>query len=257
MEETTSTAVVPTKRLRFNWIIGVVARPRRTFEQIASQPGGVWLTPILLLTVTTVIRVLVAGWIRQGIVLSSGPPLPPDFQFYSPEQQAQYMQAIQATSGPVFIYIFPLIASLLGIWVGWIMVSALLHLVATLFGGRGWMGYAVNLVAWASIPFAVRDIVRVAAMLFTHQLIDNTGLSGFAPAGGEMIFLAAILSLIDVYLIWHIILLIIGVREGMGLSAIKAVLGVVLTIGLVIGVQALLDYLVSRLGSLTIIRPFF
>lgn len=257
MEETTTTAVVPGKRLRFDWIVGVIAHPRGTFEQIASQSRGLWLTPILLLTATTIARVLVAGWIRQGIVASSGPPLPPDFQYYSPEQQAQYMQAIQATSGPVFLYILPMIASLFGIWIGWILVSGLLHLVATLSGGRGWMGYTVNLVAWASIPFAVRDIVRVAAMLISHQLIGNTGLSGFTPAAEEMTYLSALLSLIDIYLIWHIILLVIGVRAGMGLSAIKATVGVLIVIGTVIGVQALLEYLVSRLGSLTIIRPFF
>ncbi|MGW8250058.1 MAG: YIP1 family protein [Anaerolineales bacterium] len=248
---------MPNKRLRFNWVIGVIAHPRSTFEQIASQTRGVWLIPILLLTLTTIVRVLVSGWIRQGIVMNSGPTLPPDFQYYSPEQQAQYMQAIQATSGPVFLYILPMIASLFGIWIGWILVSGLLHLVATLSGGRGWMGYTVNLVAWASIAFAVRDIVRVAAMLISHQLIGNTGLSGFAPAAEGMTYLSALLSMIDIYVIWYILLLIVGVRAGMGLPVIKATVGVLIVIGTIFGLQALLVYLMSRLGSLTIIRPFF
>jgi hypothetical protein len=257
MEETTTTADGPNKRLRLDWITGVIIHPRRTFEHIASQNKGVWLTPILILTLTTLLRVLVSGWIRQGIVLSSGPQLPPDFEYYSPEQQAQFMQAIQATTGPVFMYVFPLIAALSGVWVGWILVSGVLHLVATLSGGRGGMGLAVNLVAWASIPFAVRDIVRISAMLVTRQLIDTAGLSGFAPAGGEAGYLFALLSLIDIYIIWHMLLLILGVRVGMGLSTIKAILVVLFTVGLVVGMQALLNYLVNRLGSLTIIRPFF
>ena len=36
---------------------------------------------------------------------------PPDYQYYTPEQQAQYMQAIQSTQGPVFVYVLPSIAS--------------------------------------------------------------------------------------------------------------------------------------------------
>lgn len=247
------------KRLRFDWILGILFHPRRTFEQIAAQPRGAWLLPMLVLTLSTLGRVLASGSIRQRILLSTGPVLPPDFQYFSPEQQAQFMQASQATTGPVFMYVFPSIAALLGIWIGWLLVSGMLHLVVTLLGGRGETMYSVNLVAWASLPFVVRDLVRIVAMLASGQLIESTGLSGFAPPdpGGGVTYLAALLSLIDIYLIWHVILLITGVRAGNGLSLGKAGGGVFVTIGLVVAFQALLDYLINRLGGLTIVRPFF
>jgi hypothetical protein len=259
MAENEIESVQPYRRLRFEWLTSVILHPRRAFEQIAAQPRGVWLVPMLALTLTTLGRVLVSGSIRQQILLSSGPFLPPDFQYYSPEQQAQFMQASQATTGPVFMYIFPALAALLGIWIGWLLVSGLLHLVVTLLGGRGETVYSINLVAWAGLPFVIRDLVQVVAMLVTDQLIENTGLSGFAPADptGGVTYLAALLSLVDIYLIWHIMLLIIGVRAGNGLSSGKAASGVLFTIGLVVALQALIDYLINRLGSLTIVRPFF
>lgn len=252
-------ATKPTKRLRFDWMFGIVLHPGRTFEQIASQAKSTWLTPMLLLTLATIARVMVGGRIKQGIMLSAGPTLPPDFQYYSPEQQAQFLQAAQATSGPVFIYVFPLIVALAGVWIGWLLVGGLLHLVVTLLGGRGETGYSINLVAWASIPFTVLEIVRTVFLLATKSLINSPGLAGFAPTNpdGSSTYLTALLSLVNIYLIWHIILLIIGVRKGSGLSAVKAISGVTFTIGLVVAVQALISFLLSKLGGMTIIRPFF
>jgi len=214
---------------------------------------------MIVLTLATLARVLISGSIRQQAALSGAPVLPPDFQYYSPEQQAQFMQAAQATSGPVFIYIFPAILALLGVWVGWLLVGGLLHLVVTMFGGRGETSYSINLVAWAGLPFAIRELVRAGAMLATRQLIDAPGLSGFAPVdpSGTATYLAALLSLVDIYLIWHMLLLIIGVKLGNSLSLVKAASGVIITLGIVVGVEALLAYLVGKLGSLTIIRPFF
>lgn len=249
----------PSKRIRFDWAIGMIFHPGRTLEQITSQAINSWLTPMSLLTLATIARVLVAGRIKQALMLSVGPTLPPDFQYYSPEQQAQFLQAAQATSGPVFVYIFPLITALLGVWIGWLLVGGLLHLVVTLLGGRGETGFSINLVAWASIPLTVLEIVRAAVMLATNQLIENPGLAGFAPTSpdGDSTYLAALLALVNIYLVWHIVLLIIGVKKGSGLSAAKASGGVIFTVGLVIAAQALISFLLGKLGGLTIIRPFF
>jgi hypothetical protein len=71
------------------------------------------------------------------------------------------------------------------------------------------------------------------------------------------LFLASLMGLLDIYVIWYIVLLIFGVRAGNGLSAGKAIAAVLITVLLVLLVQALLGVAFSRLGSLTIIRPFF
>ncbi len=246
-------------RFQFNWVPEVLFRPRRAFAKITAQNHGVWLTPLLVLTLMMVARVLASGWVRQNFAMTGELPLPPDFQYYSPEQQAQFMQAMQATQGPVFIYVFPLISGVLGIWLGWLLVGGLLHLVTTMLGGRGDTMSAMNLVAWASLPFAVREGVRVAALVISRQLIENPGLSGFAPidSSGIMAYLSAWLPLVDLYLIWHIILLVLGGRAANSLTPGKAMSGVVLTMLVILGLQALVSFLSTQLGSLTIIRPFF
>lgn len=39
-------------------------------------------------------------------------------------------------------------------------MGGLLHLVLTMLGGRDSTGGALNIVAWAALPFALRDLVR-------------------------------------------------------------------------------------------------
>ncbi|MGH2524088.1 MAG: YIP1 family protein, partial [Anaerolineales bacterium] len=228
MTESASLPLERPRRFHFDWVLPALFRPRQTFAQIAEQAGDVWLTPIAILMALALVAVAVAGPLKQAAA-QTGQTLPPDFEFWTPEQQAQFMQAQAATSGPVFVYVFPAIVSVLGVWVGWLVMVGLLHLVLTLIGGRGSTRTAMNVVAWASLPFAVRELVRIGAMLTTRQLIANPGLSGFAPAGGgASAFLAAFLGLIDIYLIWHIVLLVFGVRAGNGLATAKAAGGVLL-----------------------------
>jgi hypothetical protein len=247
------------RRFQFDWIPTVLFHPKQAFSQIMAQSSAVWLTPMLVLTLASLARVLVTGSINQAAAKTGQVSLPPDFQYYSPSQQAQFMQAAQATQGPVFVFVFPALSALVAIWMGWLLVGGLIHLVLTLLGGRGDTGAAMNLVAWAALPFAIRDLVRAGSMLSTHQLIQRAGLSGFAPVGESSLnlFLSALLALVDIYVIWHVLLLIVGVRTGDGLSRSKAVGGVLLTVLLALCLQALLGFAAAKLGGMTIIRPFF
>jgi hypothetical protein len=258
MTEVVLPPVETTRRFRFDWVLGVLFRPRRTLAQIMTQTTGVWLLPLLILTLTALLQVAAAGPVKQAAAVS-GQTVPPMFEYYTPEQQAQMLQALEATSGPVFIYVFPALVSVSAIWIGWLAVSGLMHLILTLLGGRGDTGSALNLVAWASLPLAIRDLVRAGSLVFGKRLIENPGLSGFAPTGDSdlALFLIALLGLVDIYVIWQGILLVIGARSGNGISIAKALSAVLITLLLVLLFQALVGFGIAKLSSLTIIRPFF
>lgn len=261
MAETTSPPV-PLQRpngLPFHWVFPALFQPGQTFKKIAAQNRAVWLLPMLILSVTSIAEVLASGWLKRMAALAGQVTLPPDFEFMTPEQQAQIMQALEASSGPVFMYVFPMLAVLLKIWLGWLLVGGLIHLVLTLLGGRGHTPATMNIVAWASLPFAVRALVRAVALVTTRQLINHPGLSGFAPADGldASLYGIALLSLVDIYLIWHIVLLAIGSREVSNLSGGKAWTGVLTTILVLTAVQALISFGIQKASGLTIIRPFF
>ena len=229
-------------------------RPRQGFQEMTSESRGTWLTPMLLLSITAILVVVVAGYLKSRAAMMGEVTLPPDWQYWTPEMQNNYMQAQQATQGPVFNYIMPMIGSLAGLWVGWLLLAALLHFGSTLLGGRGSMQSALNIVAWASLPFAVRDILRIIFMLAAGHTIASPGLSGFTTTTG---FVAQLFTRLDIFLIWHVILLVIGFAISDSLPRAKAVTGVFVVVLLVLFAQAGLGALTSSFGGLAVQRPFF
>ena len=209
---------------------------------------------MLILTITAILVVVVAGYLKSRAALTGEIPLPPDWQFWTPEMQNNYMQAQQATQGPVFLYIIPMIGSLTGLWLGWLLLAGLLHFGSTLLGGRGSMQSALNIVAWSSLPFAVRDVLRILFMLAAGHAIVSPGLSGFTSTPG---FIAQLLTRVDIFLIWQVVLLMIGFALADGLPRGKAVTGVLVVVLLVLFAQAGLGALTSSFSGLAVQRPFF
>ena len=244
----------PSRRFDFPRLLPVLTRPRRVFAEMASEARGTWLTPMLVLTVTALLVVLVSGFLKTRAAMLGEVAMPPDWQYWTPEMQNNYMQAQQATQGKTFMYIIPLVGAWTGLWLGWVLVAGLLHLGSTLLGGRGTMQGALNVVAWASLPFAIRDLLKVIYMFAAGHAIGSPGLSGFATSAG---FLPQLLSRVDLFVIWYIILLIIGIAVFDGLSRGKAVVDVLVVILLVLFAQAGLGTLVSNMGGQAVQRPFF
>src|SRR5829696_9169195 len=197
----------PTRRFDLPRAWAILFRPRRGFQDMAAESRSTWFTPMLLLSIMAILVVVVAGYLKSQAALTGEVQLPQDWEFWTPEMQENYMRAQQATQGPVFLYIMPMISSLTSLWVGWLLLAGLLHFGSTLLGGRGSMQTALNIVAWASLPFAVRDILRIVFMLAAGHAINSPGLSGFTTTPG---LVAQLLTRVDIFLIWNVILLVIG-----------------------------------------------
>ncbi len=243
---------------RFDLALPVLFRPRSALARVAESSRPIWRAPILLLVLAAVAHALVAGSFKAAAAAAGELTLPPGFEFYTPEQQAQFMQAVTATNNPTFNYLLPALGAALGVVVVWLVTSWLLHLILTLFGGRGTSGATLNGVAWSSMPIVVRYVVQLVAMLLTDRLIGAPGLSGFAPAGEGFVraLLAGVLSNVDIYLLWQIVLLVIGVRLSSQLPAVKCWSAVLLTVLIVLVLRALPGAIMAQFGGLTVIRPF-
>ena len=261
MNDMSLVSLEPDGRWRFDWLLPALFQPRRTFARIAGLETAVWQTPILILILTGLIRTLVNGSVKAAANLAaanSGAP-PPGFEFYTPEQQAQLQQAMAATSGPVFTYLLPSVVAVIGIYLGWLILGWVIHLGLTLMGGRGSSRQALNIIAWTLLPFAIRDIVRIAAMWTTGQPLTALGLSGFAPVGEgtSTIYLTTLLSFVDIYLLWHILLLLIGVRAAEPISRAKAWSVALFTVIAFLLIRALPALIAAQFDGLTVVRPFF
>lgn len=259
IEENDLPEETPRRPLRPDWIFPLFFRPGKTLRTIGETEGNNWLAPLLVLSLLAIVFTLAAGPLRVIEAQSQVPQLPPDAQYWTPEMVQDYLNANQPNTGPLMIYVLPGLGALLGVWGGWFILGGVLHLALTLSGGRGSRSADFNLAAWASLPFAVRYIVQIVAMLVTRRLITAPGLSGFFPAdaAGLTAYLAMIAGLVDIYLIWQVVLLIVGAAAGARLPVAKAAGAVLVSMLLLLVLQALPGFLLAQLGSLSVQRPFF
>ncbi len=247
------------RRLRLDWIPAVLLRPGKTLPQIVAYDAPSWLAPLLLLSLLALIFTLVAGPLRIQAALSTPPQLPTDFQYWSPDAQQKFMESNVPNTSFLLMYGLPGLGALLSVWVSWFLLGAVLHLALTMSGGRGSRAADFNLAAWASLPFALRWIVQILAMLIGGQLILHPGLSGFFLEGiGRLnAYLAGMAGLFDLYLVWQFVLLVIGAASSSGITRAKAIGAVLASLLLLLVLQALPGFLLSQLSGLAVQRPFF
>lgn len=243
----------PARRFDFSRLFSVLLRPSETFTELTNEARASWLTPMLVLSLTTIVVIVVSGYMQSKAAAMGEVPLPPDWQYWSPEMQNDYMQAQQAGQGTTFVYILPLVGALTALWLGWVFVAGLLHLGSTLLGGRGSMQGALNVVAWASLPFALRDVLRIIFMLAVGHAIVSPGLSGFISTPG---FLAEVVQRIDLFWLWYLILLVIGLAIADGLPRNKAFVAVAAVLLMILAAQAGVGSLISNIGSRGAASPF-
>jgi hypothetical protein len=173
----------------------------------------------------------------------------------SAEQQAQ-MESI-ATS-PLIIVVFPAILGLVGRAVGWLAWAGALYLAGIALGGRSTFGQMFRMVVWIWLPYTLRGLLQTVYVLASGQLITNPGLSGLvqdnrpvaeivvAPPSLDQTLLTAFLSGVDLFLVWHLILLVIGVTAVTRLPKRKAML---VTLGVWVLLTAL-NLIPTLIGSL-------
>ncbi len=247
----------PKNKLKFDWLVQLLFKPKNTLDLIFAEARPNWQTPLLVLGVVGFIQALIAGPIKKTAI-EMGTNLPPDFQWYSPEQQQQFLQAQASQTSPLFLYVFPILGLVIGIFITWFLLRSLLHLSLTLAGSRAKSMLSGNLAAWSVTPLILRSIVRIIAMLATKSQITITGLSGLVTAdGGFTAFLYAFLALIDIFVVWQLVLVLIGAQKISNLPRFKAWGVAALAFFILLLLEALPGFIGSQLSGLTMTRMFF
>lgn len=210
------------ENLQLNWVLPIFIHPRKAIKNIIEQEKPVWLTPLLILSVLVILAGLIAWPIRRNAIIN-GFTMPEDFQYYSTDQQTQFLEAQTSQSSALMTFIFPVLGSLIGIWLFWFLASSILHMGHFISGSSTAKGGYFNLLAWAMSPFMVRQVIQILAMLVSQKTITAAGLSGFVNGTGAGAgYLAGILGQVDIYFIWMIVLLLLGIIPLSGLMKTKS-----------------------------------
>ena len=238
------------------WLLGIFFRPKKIFNKIARQASGMWFLPLLIMSILTIAYAGVSArtstpftamnmqemdsgtfsqeidagtMIMEGAVDNEGG----EYNFNDSQQTPAASKSSALLKG---------IGGVIRVWGSWLILSMVLYLSLTLSGGRTESFHLLNIVAWAGLPLALRDLVRIVGISLTHTAILNPGLSGLlsANAGGSLaLFLGSLFGLLDIYLFWKLGLLVLGGKTVSGLGIGKSLKAVLIHVLILLALYAL------------------
>ncbi len=261
----TSEAVLPTtNRNLLNLTWDLIRRPKAAFRYLRENGGRSWIAVALLVLALTILPVVVAAPItaREAeeairLVLEQQAETG---QTISPEMQ---QQATQFSTNPIFTVIFPSIMGIIGLLLTWLVWSGALHLLSTMLGGAENFKQMWQAVVWSWVPIALRGLLQTVTILVTGETIKYPGLSGLVmrdraaesmpellanmPTTGEMVA-SSLLSRIDLFAVWNVVLLVLAVMVTARISGRKATL-IVVGVWVVLALLGLIPVLISSAFS--------
>ncbi len=236
MSEATSEGTERPGLLHLAW--GIVARPRRALTLIGERRRRSWWLPALLILLLATAPVVASGPIRTRQVREEMRAAQEEMADRMGDQLSEedLERAQSITASPMITVVFPAVSRAVGQVAGWLIWAAALYLASMALGGRSSFGQIFPVTVWAGLPYALRGLIQTVYVLASGQLIANPGLSGLVrsdrpaadmiaspPGTGERL-LSALLGRVDLFTIWHLILLMVAVAAVTHLARRKSVL---------------------------------
>lgn len=203
---------------------GIFSDPRRTFSSLSEKPT--WILPVIVLIVIAMISsVLVTPFRMQEAIekIDQNPRL-------SAQQKEEIFDRMEEQRAkPVMKLISYIIAPIAAIFVIVFIVSGLFYLgINVLLGGEASFKKVLSVYCWSGLVTIPGFIVKTPLMLVKKSSQIHTSLAALMPSGSEENLLFKILTHTDIFVIWEIWLISIGLAIVYKFSTKK-------TMGLVIG----------------------
>ena len=210
-------------------MIRTLTSPGRTFASVRDQSTWRdWLTP----TLVVVVAGLVAGILTLPAILDAGSEMMQEQLEMSAEERAVMEQLREAA--PVVALLWIPIASFLWLFI----VGGVMLLVANpILGGEANYGQMLAVTAYASLVKVVQAVVTVPFTMKTGTvLVISPGL--FLSEELIATFAGRVLSGLDLFTFWQVLLMAVGTGIMAGRSTREALVPLLILWAVVIVVQA-------------------
>ena len=129
------------------------------------------------------------------------------------------------------------------------MSAGILYFLGLVAGGEASFAQSFAILAWSWLPYSLRNLVMAAYVAYSGQLI-NQGLSFLVATGDQTKdaanWLYSLLSQIDLFYLWHLILVVVGLATVGRFSKAKATI-----VGLIyLAVTTALSLVPTLIGTL-------
>ena len=236
-------------RALFGWI----DQPKKTLRYVMEEPRWpLWLAPALVIVVSLIIVTVVSAPAMSELSKEqAAQQVEAQMGSLEGEQAEQIQRTLETFTSPLFLAATGIVLGILGLVLTWLFRGAVLFFIGYLFGTDNRYVQMVTLVLWCWLPFALRDLVQAVYVVVNGQLPLHKGLS-FLVAGSDQVqnagnLLYGLLSQVDPFLVWHLILVGVGLAVSTRSTRLKTALGTVAYWA----VTALVGLAPSLLGMLT------
>ena len=255
----TDTPITTEKKSLLKLLVGVLLRPRATFTHLRENQPRSWIVPALLIVLCIMLPVFASRSASQQIV---DPGMNMGMQ---EEPMAVYKGEVIIEGGgapmpetpaqPLALTLLKAAGSLVSLPLTWLLWGGALYLASVFLGRSSGFAPMFRLTVWTWIPYAVRGLLQAVFIWISGQTINNKGFAGYVldsavpqmitPGPGKLA-LAGILGRVDLFLVWNLILLVIGLMAFTKLPRRKALVAVLV----IWAVFALLSIVPAILGGM-------
>jgi hypothetical protein len=208
---------------------GVIVRPRATFQKLREADQGYWWLVLVVALVLTAVYTLISTPYQLEIsrqqVDAQYEEMYGDLDNLSAEEQQQYDRGMAMIESPVFTRVLPLVVALIVVPLGYVVIAGVLHLASAVLGGRAAFRQTFRMAVWTTVPTLFRLLLGIFIMLISGRLMAPGLAAGMGPdAAANHLGLYTFLSMIDIFALWWLALIAVGVMQTAQLDTIKSII---------------------------------
>ena len=185
--------------------MGIYFSPRKTFEYLRGKPK--WLVPFILICLVA----LVSNFLARDIAIKERIESVQMSERLTEEQKDQYLEQIEASTSGWQAYIQWVATPIVILIILAAVAGLFLFFGNLLFGGQASFRQMLSVYTHSGLVSVPAAIIKVPIMLAQGTTKVQTSLAVVLSADAEGTFLFRLLSKFDLFSIWEVILLIIGV----------------------------------------------
>ena len=206
-------------------LLRVVDQPSRAMGEVTERPR-LWLLAAALIVVVSMAML----WFTAPLqIVRANEAQAQVIERMTANMPADQARLVRESAKDMTLSRYLLTTGLVGAAMaalGWVVRGAVVHFSSMALGGHSQWPATYAVCLWAMLPYAVRDLLLTVYTLVTQKVPEHAGL-GFLVASGDLLqdsrsLQYALLSNLDPFVLWHLLLLAVGIAVATKMGRAKA-----------------------------------
>jgi len=185
-------------------LINTFITPRKIFESLKEKPE--WVTPFIIILVTVAITATLTIEMTKETMMMKQEEIMRERGL----TDEQIEQAMKFAAGP-FVMVTGAISAAIFTTIIFLLFALLLNIFIPLFGGIGAYNRVFSVICFSAMVIVPADILKLILIAITRSPYVSTSLALFVPNLAKESFIYQLLSGLDFFMFWEMILVSLGI----------------------------------------------